>query len=698
MKNSFLLLLSLCVFTLSASAETYKLPSPTKEQFIYFTADEVTYDQNQNVADLKGNVELVINDNASPKIIKSEEIQIFTQNQLLVSKGKTIIDGMGGTFEAYDINFDIPSRTLLMKDVSADYSPVRIVKAKEMSIKNGKYVLAKADLTCCNLEKPHYTLHLGKAVFKPGDIIYGTNAVLKFGNVPVFYLPFAYRSLNTHRILTTYLDFSQSDNTGLGFLTSTVLSLGGFSAAANLDYYTKSGFGYGTELSYQDPQKFRGSLQYYTIDDHVKDQNRWGVNGGYWWQVYDSSDALANKNGALYFSQFETRNVSDADFNDDFFRSNPYVVSPDKLTRASIVRQTNATTLRASYSNRSELNADNKTYSNAQEVLPKLDLIFHPFQIKNTGLINSVKFDFNSTRIGDYDFVQYGHGNWTVSKDFKLHPNFTLTPTAFYDQEIIFKDPTNNDEDTMVGRYGGQLNLRSDLITGMLDTGYKYTRRSVSGSLTSSTENTNNSDAEEEYNMFYIQNYFLPTPNTYFKLATGYDISKSGEDWGAKHRVEPVVAEAGYFSPVTGTNFFAQNLYDVNDGNQAFILNTTFKSLNGSYANLGIANYSTDRSSFLITSKFLIAPKGYTWRADLGLDFNVDGSSSLSAYSKHIKVYKDFHDFTLMVGVRDRNQNLSFTFRISVLCGAAPVQSEAQKKANEYWYPWRDDRMIRDNF
>jgi hypothetical protein len=82
----------------------------------------------------------------------------------------------------------------------------------------------------------------------------------------------------------------------------------------------------------------------------------------------------------------------------------------------------------------------------------------------------------------------------------------------------------------------------------------------------------------------------------------------------------------------------------------------------------------------------------------MGLDFEIDGSSSVSAYSKHIKVYKDFHDVTLMVGVRDRNQNLSFTLRINILCGAAPAQSKAQKEINQYRYPWRDDRMIRDNF
>lgn len=694
MKNKILLLLLLLLLSLGTRAENYQLPGPTKDQFIYFNADDVTYDKQQNVAALKGNVEITLDDNITKRIVKGQNVQIFIKEQLLVSEGTTIIEDEKGIFTGDDITFDLVSRSLVMKNVTADYSPIRVLSTKSTEVENGHYILRDATLTCCNLEKPHYTLYVGKADLEPGKRIFATNAIIKIGKVPVFYLPFIYRSLNTGRILTTNLDFDQSNNTGFGFLTSTVLSLNNFRAKANLDYYTKSGIGYGGEVAYDDPQKFRGSLQAYTIYDKVLDKQRWGIDGGYWWQVYDSSDSLNKGTGAIYFSQLETRNVSDADFNDDFFRSNPYVVSPDKLTKVSAVRQSSNSTFRVSYSNRRELNPDDKTYSNAEEYAPKVDLIFNPFVIGKTGLVNNLAFSLNNRKIEDYDSVQYLHGRWTTAKDVKLHRNFTLTPTLFYDQEAILADPTNNNEDSFVGRYGGQLNLRSDLLTGMLDMGYRYTRRTASGSLTSQTKDE--FDGGEEENMFYVQNYYLPTPNFYFKLATGYDIRSSTESWDFKYRMEPLTAEAGYFSPYTGTNFFAQNLYDVNTGNQAFILDSTFRNINGSYANLGIANYSTDRSTFLVTTKFLITPKNFSWRADMGIDFEV-GGGALRPYSKHIKIYKDFHDIMLMVGVRDRNQNLSFTFRINVLCGATQ-KTESDKRIDEYWYPWRDNDMIRDNF
>lgn len=694
MKNklfAFLLFLILPVFL---CGQNNVLPSPTKEDFIYFTAEEVVYDKEQGIAELSGNVEIILDQNKNQgqvSKIKAEKIQVLTEQQVLVTQGPTIVEQDGSYIEINDIHFDIASRKLIMKGLSADYGPIRVLEAKDIEVKQDQYILKKAELTCCSIEKPHYTLYVGKADLIPEDRIIAYNAVLKIGKVPVFYFPIFYRSLNTDRLFTTYIDFDQSANTGFGFLTSTVYARNNFRAAANLDYYTKSGIGYGLDIGYLDPQKFRGSLQAYTIYDEEKNEQRWGVDGGYWWQIHDSSDSLNNKGGAIYFSQFETRNVSDADFNDDFFRSNPYVVSPDKLTRASIVRQTRKSTFRVSYSNRRELNPDNKTYSNAEEILPKVDLIFNPFVLPYTGgVVNNFSVSFNNTRIEDYDFVQYFQAKWNSAKDFKLHKNFTLTPSVFYNQEIILKDPTNNDEDKFVGRYGGQLNLRSNLITGMLDIGYRYARRNQEGALTSE----NPFDPKEEENLVYIQNYYLPTPNIYFKLGSGYNLQNSQDSWEAKYRVEPILAEVGYFSQKTGSSIYIQNLYDIHNANQAFVIDAILKNLSGSSAKFGVVNYSTNRDSFLFTTQFTIAPKNITWRTDMGLNFEIN-DSSVHAYSKHIKVYKDFHDVSLMVGVRDRNQNLSFSFRINVMCGGVDKR-QTQTQASEQYYPWHDNQMLRD--
>lgn len=694
MKNRFFTVLLALFAAVNLFAENFELPPPTKGEYIYYTADETLYDKNNGVASITGNVEIYIEDGQTTRVIKSQDVQVYIKEQILVSKGETVIEDDKGVFTSQGVKFDLASKAVIMEDISVNYPPIRVLSTKKLDANDGRYILRKAHITCCDYTKPHYTLYVGKADLIPGDRIWATNAVVKLGKIPVFYLPFVYRSLNTDRLFTTYVDFDQSDNTGFGFLTSTVYSKNDFVAKANLDYYTKSGFGYGAEIAYEDPQRFRGSLQAYTIYDKVQEDQRWGIDGGYWWEVADTSDSLNKGSGAIYFSQFETRNVSDADFNDDFFRSNPYVVSPDQITRLSVVRQSSNSTFRVGYTNREELNEADKTYSNAEEYAPKVDLVFNPFVIKGTGgIVNNVAVGFNNAQLEDYDFVQYLNASWRSSKDFKLHPNFTLTPSAFYKQDAILKDPTNNDEDTFVGRYGGELNFRSNLITGLLDIGYRYTKRTASGSLT----NIEYQDSDEEENLVYISNYYMLGRDFYFRLASGYDLRNSSEDWQAKYRIEPITAEAGYFSPITGAHLYLQNIYDINKGNQAFVLDSTFKSFGESYASLGVTNYNTDKHNFLFTTKFLIAPKNFTWRADMGIDVSVN-DSSVYAYSKHIKLYKDFHDLSVMVGLRDRKQNLSFFFRINILCGAKNRKNETMTQSDKYWRPWRDDGMVRDNF
>ncbi|MDR1684053.1 MAG: hypothetical protein LBR90_01140 [Elusimicrobiota bacterium] len=698
MKFKILLPAAFLFLCASSAAGEFALPSPTKNEFIYFTADEVTFDQASGVAALVGNASVLVDDNTPNKrIIKSRRIQIFTKERVLISDGETAIEDETGSITMQNAHFDINSRALIMRGVAADYAPIRVLSTQSIETQKDRYILRKANVTCCDKDAPHYSVYVGKADLIPNDRIWAFNAVVKLGRVPVFYLPVLYRSLNQDRLLTTYLDFMQSGHTGFGVLTSTVYSGGAFRLTGNLDYYTNSGLGYGASVAYDDPQKFRGALQAYAIHDNNQPglQDRWGVNGGYWWQAADTSDSLNNKDGAIYFSQLEIRTLSDADFNDSFFRANPYVVSPDKVVRASAVRQSRLSTMRLSYSNRRELNPADKTYFNAQETLPRADLIFNPFTIKPLfGLVNQVSFSLNNTKIEDFDFVQYMQGRWQASRDIALHRNFTLTPQGFFDQQIILKDPTNNNEDKFVSRYGGSLNLRSDFVTGLLDVGYRYERRSTSGALTTAPGNA--LDGGEEANLFYVQNYYLPTPNLYVRVGTGYNLQNSQESWGFKKRLEPVLAEAGFFIPQTGTNIYLQNLYDLEGGNQAFVFNGTLGSLSGTNANLGVTNYSSNREEFLVTAKFTLAPKNFTWRADMGMDFSVNDGVA-HAYSKHVKVYKDFHDFGLMLGLMDRNQNLSVSFRIFVMCGR-PVKQEASKQIDRYWYPWRDEQMVRDNF
>lgn len=693
MKNKILLFFSFISLTALAFCQSNILPAPLKEEFVYFTADEINYNNQTGRAELNGNAQISLSKDGEQYNILGSSFEILPKEKTILSTGPVTVENSKGSFSLKDFKYNTESKNIAIDNFSAQYGPIRILSANNFSGDKEEYILRKAVLTCCDKPTPHYTMSLSKATLRPDVSISGTNGVARIGKVPVLYLPYFYRSLRNDHIFTTYLDFGQSANTGFAVLTSTVYSKGNFAATGNLDYYTKAGLGYGLNLGYDKPNKFRGDIQAYTIKDNVMNKQRWGINGGFWWEMYDNSDSLNNEDGAIYFAQMKTRTVSDPEFNNDFFRNNPYVVSPDKLVQTSLVRQSRVSNFRLSYNDISKLDENTKTFYKNKTDLPEIAWNFTPFVLPHTyGIVNNFNLSFNKTKYNekltdDNDFLQYFKAAWKSSKSFRLHRNLTLTPSVFYDQEIGFKDPVSQKKDNFVGRYGTEINLRTDLPTGMLDFGYRFKRRTTDKLLVIDEQ----IPYREEQNAFYLQNYYMPTQNLYFKLAGGFNINDNSGTWATNERLEPLLAEVGFFNQKTGTNFFLQNLYDFANGNQAFVLNTTFRDPRdpeNMFITLGITNYKTDRNSFLFTTQFALAPKNSTWRADMGLDFEIK-DSSIHGYSKHILVYKDFHDFNVMLGVRDRSQNLSFNFMINVRCGGTSGETPAQQRIKQYWYPWQ---------
>ena len=693
MKSKFLFLFYLFFINAFAFCQSTALPAPDKEDFVYFTAEEIFYNKQDDAAFLKGNARISLTKEGKQYNLSGTEFQIYPDTRMIISTGPVSVQNDEGTFTLQSLKYSTEDKALEMDNLSAQYGPIRILSASQVEGDQTEYLLKNAQVTCCDRENPHYTLSIGSAKLRPSQSISGTNAVARIGKVPVLYLPYFYRSLRQDHVFTTYLDFGQSANTGFALLTSTVYSKGNFAATGNLDYYTKSGLGYGLILGYDDPDKFRGNIQTYTIKDNVVDKQRWGINGGFWWEMYDNSNSLNDEDGAIYFAQMQTRSVSDPEFNNDFFRNNPYVVSPDKLIQTSLVRQSRVSNFRLNYSDISKLNNTQTDFYKYETDLPEIAWNFTPFVLPKTGgIVNNFNISFNNTKFNekptdDNDFLHYFKADWKSSKSFRLHRNLTLTPSIFYNQEFAFKDPKTKKEDNYVGRYGTEINLRTDLPTGMLDFGYRFKRRTTDDILVIDE----NIPYREEENAFYLQNYYMPTQNLYFKLAGGFNINDNTGPWATNERLEPLLAEVGFFNQKTGTNLFLQNLYDFDNGNQAFVLNTTFRDPRdpeNMYITLGITNYKTNRNSFLFTTKFALAPKNSTWRADMGLDFEIK-DSSVHGYSKHILVYKDFHDFNVMVGVRDRSQNLSFNFVINVLCGGSSQETSAEQRINKYWYPWQ---------
>lgn len=727
--NPLKLLCALLFAAAPACAADNTLPPPDGDGFVYFTSDQANLEPNSQKINLTGNVTLIQKTpDGKKRTVTGENITFDQPNTTITSVGPiTVEDGQGGVLRGENVSVNYTTQDFTADNLTTEYPPLRIVGAKQISSKDGKRILRGAEVTCCNKPDPHYTVSVGKLSVSPQKRVFGTNAVFKLDGFPVMYLPVFWRSLDSQKPWTTYVDFTQSNKVGFGILTSTVFKpVLNLRPTLMLDYYTKSGVGIGGGLTAVESPTLRGAGEFLYINDQadydeidLNSSNRWGFQGGYWWEMYDSSDHFKNPSGALYQFQTQFRKVSDPYFNDTFFRSNPYIFMPDQETNFSVSRQTRRSTLRVSYQEKDIFAWDKQEFLAEKRSLPEIKFMLLPFNDPVFKTANRLEVEFNNTSTLQYKngipneegpYQRQAHARWTAEKSFRLTRGLTFAPSAFYDQTVTFDDKQYG-KDAWVSRVGTDLNLQTRTFLGTMDFGYQFTKRLSTGTLSSDHLSP---DKGIERNRLYLNNYYRPTFNTYVRLGTGFNLSDYTYDltdgfgreigWDhLKERVEPILLEWGYNSPDGKINFFIQDQYDLEKKNVSFIAQSNFM-IKGQLIGLGLNNFSdytdpgslyeTNSDRYTATTTWGIRPAGGKWLADLGIDAEFF-RGSVVGFNKLLRVAYTLHDARVDLTVRDRNHNLSFAFRINVICGANN-RAQAQTPEDAYWYPWRNQGDLRD--
>lgn len=707
------------------AAAEHVLPSPQGDGFVYFTADQATLEPNNKKINLTGNVTLIQKTpDGKKRTVTGENITFDEPNTTITSVGPiTVEDGQGGVVRGQNVSVNYTTKDFQAEQLTTEYPPLRVLKAKSISSKNGKQILRNAEVTCCDCEDPHYTLSVGKLTISPQKRVFITNAVLKLDSFPIMYLPVFWRSLDSQKPWTTYVDFTQSDKVGFGVLTSSIFRpVLGFRPTLNLDYYTKSGLGIGGGLNAVTSPTLVGTGEFYYINDHnaknisLANTKRWGLQGGYWWEMYDSSDHFNNVHGALYQFQTKFRKVSDPYFNDTFFRSDPYIFMPDQDTNFSISRQTRRSTLRINYQEKDIFSWEKQKFLAEKRVLPEIKYMQLPFNDPLLHLAHRFEADFNNTSVlqdnnEEGPYQRQAHAKWTTEKSLRITRGLTFVPAVFYDQTVTFSDKLYQNKDAWVGRIGTDQNLQARTVLGSTNFGYQFTKRLSTGTL--STDQISD-DGGIERNRLYIDHYYRPNFQTYLRFQTGFilndyaynPVTGLGRDITWKHlktHVEPLLLEAGYTSTDGAVNLFVQNQYDLIEKNVHFIAQSNF-TIKNQLLGLGLNNfadntlsatkYATNADRYTVTTTWGIRPNSQKWLIDLGIDASLY-RGSLVGFNKLVRAARNFHDARLELSVRHRNHNLSFAFRFNILCGGG---SRASLKPAEdtYLYPWMNPENLRN--
>ena len=677
------------------AASAYDLPSSTGTHRVSFSADNAVFNEYTRAIDLEGNVKLEEFSVADKpvKLIRARNLTVNMASSTVVSPEDFVMDDDDGTTYGKSGVMDYASGAGRIKEGRFAYKNF-VFRGRVVDFTKTKYTYRKASITSCDEEPPHYRLRSSRIYLVPDSYFLAYNNVFFLGKLPVFYFPVIYKPLGGGTPFVSIFRPGYDQRNGF-FIKSTYVYRVNRETRAKLylDYFEKRGFGTGMELDYRRPEKNISNVSAYRIREYGGPKDRWGLSGGYWHKLnrFNESDP------AQYYSQGYFRLLSDPKVNNDFFRNNPFAISPDEQASVALTRSSNYTVTRVSAYGRETHTADYSAFRKANSSLPRLDFSLVPFRVPGLPVLHSFSSYFeNAQDDGANYWRKRGGGTWTVSKSIPLAPRVTLSPSVYYDQSVLISTYPEH-VDTWTGRYGGAATLRYDRAWGTFDLGYSYRRRMRENK----TENDSRAaDKGQEINSVSSQLFLMPRFNTYFKLSSSYDL-RDYYRASFSRRMTPVVAEV-YYAPRPGLDIYTEDSYRLGEGNKSFVSQVNVGG-GDNYVGGGVANYVTDPNAWVISNTFGFRPwKESGWRAEAVLRYRIYAWGNfrfgdLRFFEKGLTLYRDFHDFHTKWELKERSGGVKeFFFYLSLKMNDPARKDDLEEKSREFWRPWRKEGEVRD--
>ena len=680
---------------LAAPAAAYDLPSSTGSHHVRFSADQAAFNEYTRAIDLEGNVKLeeVSAEGKHLKLIRAKNLTVNMASSTVVSPSDFVMDDDTGTVYGKSGFIDYGADTGKINNGRFAYKNF-IFRGRVVEFDKEGYKYKRASITSCDEEPPHYRLRSSRIYLFPERYFLAYNNVFFVGKIPVLYLPVVYKPMGGGTPFVSIFRPGYDERNGFFIKSSYIYKVSPeMKAKLYIDYFERRGFGTGAELDFRRTEKNISNVSLYRIKEYGLVKDRWGMSGGYWHRLnrFNESDP------AQYYSQGFFRLLSDPRVNNDFFRNNPFAVSPDEQASVALTRATGFSVTRVSAYGRETHTADYGAFQKANSSIPRLDYNTSPFRVLKLPVLNSFSGHFENARDEGQNFTQKrGHGVWTVSQSVPLARHVTLSPSAYYDQSVYistFSGPT----DAWVGRYGGGATLRYDRSWGTFDLGYAYRRRFRENKL---LPDDKAADRGQETESVSGQLFVMPRFNTYFKLSSSFDLR---DYYSARftRRLAPVRGEV-FYAPRAGVDLYAEDSYSFAEGNKSFVAQANFGGPEN-YIGGGVANYSNDPRAWVVSNTFGFRPwKNSGWRAETVLRYRFMSLGNfkygdLRFFEKGITLYRDFHDFRTKWDFRERSGGVKeFFFYVSLKMNEPAKKDDLEEKSRQYWRPWRKEGEVRD--
>lgn len=649
-----------------------------------FRSEYAFYDNLNSIIEISTNV-IINNINETNNVeakMKTSHAIINTSSSLVILDSDFSLETSSMMIKASNGKYDFSANWGVFNNGISYYDNF-IIKGEKIKIEKNKYIYNKASFTTCDKEQPHYRISSSKIVFTPEKYFLSYNNFFYLGKIPLFYFPLIYKPLGEGTPLLSQFYPGYDDRNGFYIKSTLTYKFSSYTKfKLFVDWFSKKGFGFGGEVYKYKVENIKYDISYYRIDEKKSIIN-WGFNGGLWANVYKKDDSN------IYIQSY-IRLMNTPEFNNNYFRTNPFAISDNKQFDFSLTYRMRDSYLRINrnlFYNR----VDDYNFVESRNISPKIEYQMLTKKIKFFPLNHSLYLSVENSRYNNSFFQKHANISYVLSNTSNLSRLLSFFNSVNYLANIDFSTSSYNHNLT-TSRYIYNSSLRYSTLSNSYNLSYTGIFRAMGNRFSIDSRALDNGIEKSSLN---LELTFFNRIDKYLRFNSDYDLRKN-KNLDFKNRFSPISLE--YYKKLSNYEIYLKDDYSITKGNKSIIAQINSEYYNN-YLNIGVANYSSKSERIIFSNTLGYYPsKKYKWYGEFVLRYYIDFSNDMGVkfFEKAFVLNKEFHDFRVRFLFRNRRKVNEFFFYITMKMNDPYRKNNIDREVDEFFKPWRKFDEERD--
>jgi lipopolysaccharide assembly outer membrane protein LptD (OstA) len=330
------------VNTLLVCGHSLLAQETTSADEVDIQAETYRFDLNTGIAEGTGKVECRYRD----IFIRADQVRYNRNNHEIEATGNVLLEQEGFRWEGPRVTGNMETGEFSVDEYRATVGPWHLKGDGGEHDSEGGVRVGAARFTTCEYEHPHYSLEAGRIVYSPNGQFRAYNCVVRFRNVPVFYLPVVFGNTGGEGRSGIEIKPGYDSDWGAYLLLANSWQLADdLSTRFSLDLRAKNGVALGNETDWRTDSS-RTRLLVYGMHDNDPPETAPGFNRGF--EVEEDRYRLRLSHDHEFTDELRLRlhldKLSDVDMLEDWFRSE-YRTRPQPESAADLTYESERLTL-----------------------------------------------------------------------------------------------------------------------------------------------------------------------------------------------------------------------------------------------------------------------------------------------------------------------------------------------------------------